>query len=227
MTARKTTPRAKPGPKPKSVADFNPPDPPNPPVESKVFDNKTVAANIFDALSVDDEPMSAPSVAHLIDVPVAVVTTILDDLVSAGDLLLGDDQRYSIVITSVTSETPETPETPELPGQEESVPPADNFVNGLTGNVQTVRIPTSDLFSFLTNINLPPQFLAGLGALHDISGFLSFEVVDPTPDDPRPVGKVHATIYGRHAHVARHLNPNQPGYVSPVTMTLLAPVVEP
>lgn len=191
---------------------------PSLPAEPNVFNNKTVAANAIDGLTAGGEPMTAPEIASLIATPVAVVTTILDDLVSAGDLLLGDDQRYSIVITSVTSETPKTP---EIPDRVELTPPADNAVNGLTGNVQTVRIPTSDLFSFLTNINLPPQFLAGLGALHDISGFLSFEVVDPTPDDPRPVGKVHATIYGRHTHVVQALNPNQLGYVSPVTTTLM------
>jgi hypothetical protein len=161
-------------------------------------------------------------VAAIDEIPVAVITTILDMMVSDKTLTLDDDEKYHLILTPVSSERDESEamieqikDAPEVTIEVEY----DDTTN-FHGETQTVHLPTSDLIAFLSNINLPPQMMSGLGALSKLDGFLTFEVLTPTDEDPRPSGKLRLTVYGRHSHVATALNPNQPGYVSPVTAAL-------
>ena len=89
-----------------------------------------------------------------------------------------------------------------------------------------VNIPTSDILTFLKNINLPPEQLAGFGSPQQMSGSLSFSIIDPTPENPQTVADFSVTITGSHTRVAPAMNPNQPGYVSPTTPTIPTQVID-
>ena len=201
-----------------------PPDPP----ESKTFVNETVAINSTDALDSAGAPLTATEVAALIDVPVAVVTTILDGLVSKGELVLGDDERYwfegrpapGAEGSTLSGPGPETP----APEPEPDPDPDDEALTILKAEAQTVWLPTSDLMTFLTHVNLPPQMLYGLGDISSLSGLMSFEVIEPTEDDPHPKGSLRVVINGTHSRSLPLLNPNQSGYVSPTARTFLPPL---
>jgi hypothetical protein len=165
-------------------------------------------------------PLTATEVAALIDVPLAVVTTILDGLVSKGELVLGDDERYwfegRVLTVSASEQITAAPEDAAVSGEtpEPDVEPVE----------RTAWLPTSDLVAFLGNINLPPQMLYGLGDISSLSGLMSFEVIEPTEEDPHPKGSLRVVINGVHSRSLPLLNPNQPGYVSPDVRTFLPPL---
>lgn len=203
-----------------------PPAPtPTPESESKTFIDEVVAANATDALLAAGNPQTASEVAALIDVPVAVVTTILDNLVSSGELVLDDDDRYwfegRVLPVPVSVPNPSAEQITAAP--EDVAVSSDTDESATKPEVRTVNLPTSDLVNLLSNINLPPQMISGLGALSRLSGVLTFEVLEPSDEDPRPTGRLSVAIEGTHARSAPALNPNQPGYVNPSSSPMILP----
>jgi len=190
--------------------------------EAKVFDNAVVAEDALTAIGGD--ALSASDIAALIEVPLPVATTILNDLVSSDRLLLGDDGLYcalsdpadglDIIGPPITQEESDAAGAESLIGLDAaSDPDSDRTV---------VYLPSSDIIAFLRNINLPSQFLVGFGVPARVNGFLAFESSSPTPDDPHPLCRFRVVLYGEHMNVSTPPNPNQSGYQNPTIDSTLA-----
>lgn len=144
------------------------------------------------------KPVSANDVALVTEIEIPRVTAILDDLVTAGVLVLGDDQLYRI---------PDEPADPADPVKSVEIDDAQEH------DVRTVLIPTGDLLRLVTTLNLPPQLLEGLGQPSNIKGMLSYEPVEATVEDPHPMGSLHITIEGSHS--SHFTPPNHPSSAAP------------
>lgn len=142
------------------------------------------------------KPATPAIVSELTEIPVARVTSILDDLVTDGLLVLGDDQLYRIAESPDSSAADAVIDAIEDAGM---VTIEADFSDTADFETRTVAIPTSDLMRFLTTINLPPQLIEGLGTLSNLKGFLSYEPIEPTAEDPHPARRFHVTVEGDHA----------------------------
>lgn len=211
----------------------NPP-PDQPPVEKAVEAPATEADELdwpqlfYELMLERAAPATAKEIAEATDFELAEAVRILDALVSDGRLVLGptaaddDTERYfipgSVTLAAQTADSPDPPD----PSKAEPRP-----------DVVTVNIPTSSIYEFLTHLNLPPEYTAGLGALSGLSGILSFEVPpDPDPAQPadlpvRASAALRVVLTGTHTRMTPALNPNQPGYLSATSTASLTAQVEP
>lgn len=202
---------------------------PTPPVDENPED---LSAKILEMVRVLDQAVAPAGIAELSGLDLARATEILDDLVGEGLLALDDNQCYRLT-PCIIRETDEyidvalgkssvelDPDVKMVSAAEEVTIEGEYDDRPLfveldpdSSEVNSVSLPTSDLLRFLTNINLPPQLIAGLGALSDLSGVLSYEVAEATPEDPHPMRRFNVRIEGHHTCHLAALNPNQPGYV--------------
>lgn len=187
----------------KKPATAQPPDAaPAAPTAAALDDTIDFRPIILEVVQDFAQPISPIEVETLTTIPLARVTEILDELVTAGDLILGDDQLYRQAIdgAGIIAETDEYVDV-FIPHVSPDSEPSD----AATGE-RTVSLPTSDLYAFLSHINLPPEQIAGFGTLSAIAGELTYGVADGDDNDFR------VEIRGRHRVVRPRLNPNQPGY---------------
>ena len=179
-------------------------------------------------------PVTPPEIATLTELETPRVTEILDELVTSGELTLGDDQFYRLPGESESEPDiigpPVTQEDSDAAGAESLIVPAnpDNpllavgeevtiegeFDDTLRQNV--VYLPSSDIVAFLKNINLPPQLLAGFGIPSEVHGFIDFEDAVPSEGETQASGAFRVVLYGKHLNTTPLLNPNQPGYESQI-----------
>jgi hypothetical protein len=226
-----TKPPAKRGPgRPRKNPLPAPPEVPKTPEADKDDSDLDWAQLILDVVheivTERGQPVSPLEVVNVTDFEISRVTMLLDELVTRGDLVLGDDELYRIPPDPADAQDiigpPVTQENSDAAGAEslttgEEVTIEGDYDDTLKQNV--VYLPSSDIVAFLKNINLPPQLTAGFGIPSSVHGFLAFESSTPTPEDPRPVCKFRVVLYGEHMNVHSPLNPHQPGYVADLTPT--------
>jgi hypothetical protein len=146
------------------------------------------------------KPATPAVVAALTDLKVARVTAVLDDLVTDSLLVLGDDQLYRIP-DSAASADQVAADVLDAVKDGGVVTIEGDYDDSADFETRTVAIPTSDLLRFLTTINLPPQLIEGLGTLSNLKGFLSYDPVEATAEDPHPVRRFRVTVEGDHSAV--------------------------
>jgi hypothetical protein len=174
------------------------PEPPTP--DPTPLDFKPV---VLDVVREFGAPISASQVATLTEMEIPRVTGILDELVTDSDLALGDDQFYRLADAGAIEDIGEA----AIEGK---------YDDSIIVEHRVASIPTSSIYAFLANLNLPPEYLEGLGAFHDLSGTIDYCPAEPTEDDPRPVCEFTISISGHHTAHFKHPNPNQRGYVAPM-----------
>ena len=187
---------------PEPSAPSAPPAPPAPPTPDRdKLDYKPI---LLDVVTEFGAPIAPAQVSDLTEIPIPRVIEILDELVTDSKLVLGDDQFYRLVGEESEAEKLNEPESPALTGHD------------ALERFRTVSLPTSDLIAFLSNINLPPELLAGFGSLSGVAGELNYELLDDDGNDLEATCRFTVEIHGRHRITQPRLNPNQPGYVKPI-----------
>jgi hypothetical protein len=176
---------------------------------------------LLDVLTEYGEPATAGDVAKLTGIELPKVTEHLDALVSDGQITLGDDSLYRLPDWA----TPDPEQDiigPPVPQEESDAAGAESLSHDDIPRSRTVNLPTSDLVAFLSHVNLPPELIAGFGLVSSVSGQLTYDLMDGDGNDLEATCDFIVEIRGRHRITQPRLNPNQPGYVSPITRSMVS-----